>query len=114
MNIKEFRQKYPQYNDMDDNTLANTFYDKYYKDMPKEKFMLQFVGKPNITQNTTSDKTPAWAGKYPNIYGVAGAGYETVGKLLEPLMAAAGGIITAPTGGLAVPAGVGLGYAAGK
>lgn len=32
MNIQEIRQKYPQYNNVDDNTLAQGLYNKYYKD----------------------------------------------------------------------------------
>lgn len=32
MNIQEIRQKYPQYNNVDDETLAQGFYNKFYKD----------------------------------------------------------------------------------
>lgn len=38
MNIKEIRQKYPQYNDMSDVEFADAFHGKYYSDIPKEDF----------------------------------------------------------------------------
>jgi hypothetical protein len=36
--IKQIRQKYPQYNDLSDEKLADSFYDKFYSDIPKEQF----------------------------------------------------------------------------
>ena len=38
MNIKEIRQKYPQYDDMSDVEFADAFHGKYYTDIPKEDF----------------------------------------------------------------------------
>lgn len=38
LTIKEFRQQYPQYNDMSDMDLAKSFHDKYYADMPFDAF----------------------------------------------------------------------------
>lgn len=46
MNITEFRQKYPQYNDLDDKTLGDKFYSKYYSDMPRAEFDTKFLGAP--------------------------------------------------------------------
>lgn len=37
-NLTDIRQKYPQYNDMDDETLASAFHKKFYADMPREEF----------------------------------------------------------------------------
>ena len=37
-NMQEFRQQYPQYNDMNDQQLADAFHRKYYSDMPKDQF----------------------------------------------------------------------------
>lgn len=42
MKIKEFREKYPQYNDMSDQDLAKSFHAKYYSDMPYDKFASDF------------------------------------------------------------------------
>jgi hypothetical protein len=36
--LKELRAKYPQYNDMPDEELADKFHAKYYSDMPIEEF----------------------------------------------------------------------------
>lgn len=54
MNITEFRQKYPQYNDMDDKTLSDKFYNKYYSDMPRDQFDKQFLKRfPTIASPET-------------------------------------------------------------
>lgn len=36
--IQEIRNQYPQYNDMNDQELADSFHDKFYSDMPKSDF----------------------------------------------------------------------------
>ena len=41
MNINEFRKKYPEYNDIPDLELADTFYDKYYSDLDKKTFFIK-------------------------------------------------------------------------
>ena len=38
MNISEIREKYPQYQDMSDNDLAQALHSKYYADMPFKEF----------------------------------------------------------------------------
>src|SRR5256885_170626 len=40
--LQDFRQQYPQYNDMSDTQVTDNLYSKYYSDMPREKF------NPNI------------------------------------------------------------------
>jgi hypothetical protein len=42
MNIKEFRQTYPQYNDVSDTDLSTQLHQKFYSDMPYEKFAKDF------------------------------------------------------------------------
>ena len=42
MNINEFRKKYPEYNDIPDLELADTFYEKYYSDLDKDNFYKSF------------------------------------------------------------------------
>ncbi len=37
MNIQEIRQKYPDYNDLSDEQLADALHSKYYSDLPKEQ-----------------------------------------------------------------------------
>lgn len=43
--IAEFRKKYPQYNDVPDQALADRIYNKFYSDMPKDKFMAEVLRK---------------------------------------------------------------------
>lgn len=53
MNIQEFRQKYPEYNDMSDQALADAFYKKSYAYMDRKEFDSKFL---NIPQATTPAK----------------------------------------------------------
>lgn len=45
MNIVEFREKHPQYDDMSDEQLAAALHKKHYSDMPREAFDEKFLGK---------------------------------------------------------------------
>lgn len=60
MNIQEIRQKYPQYNDMSDTELADSFHRKYYSDVPKEDFYskLGVKNQPEPQEESFSDKLP--------------------------------------------------------
>lgn len=71
------------------------------------------------------DYVPEWGRKYPNLYGVVGAGYEVSKPILEygglaggALVGAGSGLLTGPGAVAASPVGAavggGLGYAAGK
>ena len=41
MNLQEIRQKYPQYNDLTDKELVDSFHKKYYSDIPINDFYQQ-------------------------------------------------------------------------
>ena len=43
MNIQEFRQQYPQYNDLSDQALADSLYNKHYSDMDRQEFDSKFL-----------------------------------------------------------------------
>jgi len=107
MNITEFRQKYPQYNDMDDKTLSEKFYTKYYSDMPRADFDAKFLvaapaqAAPTEPQVSPLKRTAAAAAPY------ARTALEMGGML-------AGGALAAPAGPVGALAGAGLGYAAGR
>jgi hypothetical protein len=45
MNIKEIREKYPQYSDLSDVQLADALHKKHYSDLPRNEFFLK-VGVP--------------------------------------------------------------------
>lgn len=46
MNLAEFRQSYPQYNDMSDAALADALHQKFYSDVPREQFNQQIGFRP--------------------------------------------------------------------
>lgn len=48
MDIKEFRQKYPDYNDISDEELSKSFHKKYYSDIPYEEFSKKFLGEKSF------------------------------------------------------------------
>lgn len=66
------------------------------------------------TSAPVSDNTPAWAGRHPNLYGIAGAAKETLAPIAEGLGLAVGGIAGTPLGPVGQVAGAGLGYAGAK
>ncbi len=43
MNIVEFREKYPQYDSIDDEKLSTALYEKYYSHVDKQEFMGKFL-----------------------------------------------------------------------
>lgn len=47
--LQDIRKKYPEYNDMPDQTLADKFHDKFYSDIPKDQFYAKigFKSAPN-------------------------------------------------------------------
>lgn len=45
--LQEFRQQYPQYNDMPDIEVANNLHKSYYSDIPKKEFYTRLGLKPN-------------------------------------------------------------------
>src|SRR4030067_1310870 len=48
MTLREFRGKYPQYSDIDDETLASGLHKQFYSDIPKDKF-LDALKSPTMT-----------------------------------------------------------------
>ncbi len=42
MDIAQFREQYPQYNDMSDDTLADKLYQSHYSDIPRDQFERSF------------------------------------------------------------------------
>jgi len=51
MDIIQFRQQYPQYDKVDNQTLSNNLYNKFYSDkVSKEEFEYKFLGPTKVTQ----------------------------------------------------------------
>lgn len=61
MNIAEIRQKYPQYNHADDQTLADALHAKYYTDAPKEEFYnkIGFTPESSLLNKVSSEVSGA-------------------------------------------------------
>lgn len=128
--LQELRSKYPEYSDMPDKQFVDSFHSKYYSDMDKDVFYAKIGFKDTETKNIPDDKRligtepppPEWAGQYPNLYGMYGAGrevYKTLKPTIEALGMYGGGVVGAGSGFLggaglgAIPggaAGAALGY----
>lgn len=68
MNIREIRQKYPQYDDMSDKQLADSMYSKHYSDMPRAEFDL----KIGLRKTPTIDESFEQANKNLSDMGMGG------------------------------------------
>lgn len=51
--LTDFRSKHPEYNDMDDVTLATALHDKFYSDIPKDEYFKQ-LGLQSLPSNKPS------------------------------------------------------------
>lgn len=51
MKLTEFRQRYPQYDDMPADVLAKSLHEKYYSDIPFEQFSRQVFGQAPSARN---------------------------------------------------------------
>lgn len=56
MTLRQFRDKYPQYDDMSDQEVADKLYESY-SDMPKDEFYKKLDYKPQTTQAAPAAKT---------------------------------------------------------
>lgn len=68
--LADFREQYPQYNDMSDSQLANALYNKFYSDMPRAQFDarlgIQPQSQPSATPQPTSAPSAQAASGTPN------------------------------------------------
>ncbi len=51
--LKEFRAKYPEYNDLDDNSITERLYDRHYSDLDFNEYKTQF--NPDYTGTYDDD-----------------------------------------------------------
>jgi len=61
MDIKAFREQYPQYNSMSDQDLADSLHQKYYNDIPKEQFYTTFGISPPQPQQPQQPRDATWS-----------------------------------------------------
>ena len=57
--LAEFRQKYPQYDDMSNADLADALYRKFYSDMPREQFNAK-IGSTEEQVTVTEESVANW------------------------------------------------------
>lgn len=118
MDITEFRQKYPQYNDMSDMDVAQKFHAKYYSDIPFN----EFAGKFGISE-VDSFRSPTATTPHPATVGPPDDKQSFLRQVLsgfvEQLPAIGAQVGSAAGGGFITPNPVsvatsGLGGAAGQ
>ena len=107
MDMKEIRQKYPQYSDLSDEQVARGFHSKFYSDMPYDDFSkkIGLTKAPEI--QPTAPKTfdyEAWKKKGWGT-GVEQNAYDIGGKVTD--LAAKTGLSAEVSGGLGYAANVG-------
>ena len=84
MTLQEFRGKYPQYSDIDDETLASGLHKQFYSDIPKDKFLDALkidVKAPSASVEETigqggTDVSDVWKVLKGSFLGAAGAATE--------------------------------------
>lgn len=119
MNIAEIRKKYPQYNDLSDQQLADGLHAKYYSDIPKDQFYEKIGVSSEMPwgDKRKSETLDAMFGgraapKAPDTT------WQKVRPYVNPTIETAGllggGVIGAAAGPVTGIAGAGLGYAGGK
>jgi len=110
--LKNFRAKYPQYDDIDDQKLAGMLAQKYpdsYGDLPKKVVAGALVANRPSMKNTQPD-VPQWGINNPNLYGLYGAGKAILEEGVRPTVEAlgmVGGGLLAPIAGSAIGFGMG-------
>lgn len=94
MDIKEVRQRYPQYSDLSDDQLLGSLHSKYYSDIPLDEFKSKFSpnNKPSVNEPPKTEKT------YPGQQYIEPALSMASSAIAEPL-AGLSGLVTLPFAG---------------
>ena len=71
MNIQEFRQQYPQYNDLSDQALADSLYNKHYSDMDRQEFDSKFLSVTKPVEKAPQPQSDGGSILNPLAQGVA-------------------------------------------
>lgn len=97
MNIQQFRQQHPEYNDINDIDLSQRLHQKFYSDMPFEQFRQSFmpVPMPVYPQGPVEPSSPSIVPMPP------GSGFAE--KLKRRKYQIIGGTLGGIAGGMAVP-----------
>lgn len=68
MNLQEFRQKYPQYNEVDNDTLVNKLHNKYYSKVPKETFYEKIGYQPKEAESPLISGAKGFTTKFDRVF----------------------------------------------
>lgn len=89
MNIKEVREKFPQYGDLSDEQLADALHQKFYSDMPQAEFRAK-IGLSQPDSASFGEKVAATArAGWEGITGPARLAEQIIGKMGIPVVSEA-------------------------
>ena len=89
MNIKEVREKFPQYGDLSDEQLADALHQKFYSDMPQAEFRAK-IGLSQPDSASFGEKVAATArAGWEGITGPARLAEQVIGKMGIPVVSEA-------------------------
>jgi hypothetical protein len=81
MDIRQVREKYPQYNHVSDEVLANKLHEKYYSHVPKESFYSKIGFKPE-SKGFSGVAEDAWQGVKDVVPGIINFAQEYPSELV--------------------------------
>lgn len=91
--LAEIRQQYPQYNDLSDTQLADSFHSKFYSDIPKEKFYAQLgMTAPQSKTPISSAEAPITSGFLMGLKDPISGGAQLLPKGLAALTSLGGAV----------------------
>src|SRR6516164_358912 len=77
--IAEFRQRYPEYNNLTDDQLSDAVYKKFYSDMPREQFEKQVSELHEFPADFTEEEiATALKSTVPNPWATLGTGKHRI------------------------------------
>jgi hypothetical protein len=93
ISLQEFRQKYPQYDDMNDQQLVDSLHNKFYQDIPKDQFY-QKIGFTSSQPIASQAKPPS---RVAQLFSMIGQYGKQLGQTsLDQLKGAADALVNLP------------------
>lgn len=84
MDIKEIREKFPQYSDLSDAQLADALYQKFYSDMPREQFLSKIgMSAPTAGERFMQGQKSVGVGAAQTIASGAREAFPLLGRAIE-------------------------------
>ncbi|MCO5213687.1 MAG: hypothetical protein M9936_28645 [Caldilinea sp.] len=84
MDIKEIREKFPQYSDLSDAQLADALYQKFYSDMPRDQFLSKIgMSAPTAGERFMQGQKSVGVGAAQTIASGAREAFPLLGRAIE-------------------------------